>query len=244
MKLLKTAFESIFGRKGKSNSASETEVDKPSSGFVPEPDSEEPSAARVWLKEVSERDFVWKDLGVLAVPSQELFVSDPACGSDYHMRHTASVEAVELHIWVLESGLDHKGFHDHTNGLVWLEANGNRPFTRGTELGFSVGSASLGIGNIEAGQAFTRLTDYELDAGRGDSFDWISPFLQEKPHFARWLEIPPDRHRIFVASTSNDGGFAAVWLHDAHDLLSGVLIDIAGRASDRLFLDKLLPDRS
>jgi len=49
---------------------------------------------------------------------------------------------------------------------------------------------------------------------------------------------------MFIASTGDDGGFAAVWLHDGTDDLSGILVDIAGRESDSLFLDKLLPERA
>lgn len=234
-------FSKLFGRRSESTPSPAGRTDQALSPPAPGPDPAAFSSARDWLEAASERDFVWRDLGELTLPSRAIFVSDPTGGLDYHMRHTAPVEIDSLRVWVFESGPERPSFEAHTNTLVWLEACGTPPVARGSALEFGVDAACLGLGDLETGHAFTRLTDHELDAGRGDSFEWIGPHIREQPHFARWLDIPPDGHRMFVASTGNDGGFAAVWLYDANDALSGILIDIGGRASDARFLDKLLP---
>lgn len=199
--------------------------------------------ARTWLRAASERDDAWQDLGDLGLPSHRIFVGDPTNGHDGHMENVAAIAADTLRVWVLEAGPDQNEFEAHRNALVWLEARGTTPVARGRSLDFGVDAACFAIGDGATGDAFTRLTDIEFDAGRGDSFEWIQPFIQERPHYARWLEIPPHGHPMFVASTGDDGSFAAVWLHDGSDELSGILIDIAGRTSDGLFLDKLLPKR-
>lgn len=202
-----------------------------------------PADARSWLRVASERAFVWRDMGELALPSQHIFVGDPTWGDDYHMKQTAPVDADRVTVWVFESGEESDAFHAHTNALVWLEISGTPPTTRGLALDFGVDAACFAFGDLETGRAFTRLTELESAAGRGDSFEWIGPYINEHPNFARWLSIPPDGQPMFVASTGSDGGFSAVWLHDAQDSLSGILIDIAGRASDLRYLDKLLPPR-
>jgi hypothetical protein len=199
--------------------------------------------ARTWLRTASERDNVWRDFGNLRLPSRRIFVGDPTNGHDGHMENVATIELDALRVWVLEAGPDRNEFEAHRNALVWLEARGTRPVARGRSLDFGVDAACFAIGDGETGDAFKRLTDLELDAGRGDNFEWILPFIQERPHYAGWLEIPPNGHPMFVASTGDDGGFAAVWLHDESDDLSGILVDIAGRESDSLFLDRLLPNR-
>lgn len=160
------------------------------------------------------------------------------------MRASTALDVDSVRVWVFESGPEGSEFEAHTNTLLWLEVLGTPPVTRGSSLDFGVDAACLAFGDLETGHAFTRLSDLEYDAGRGDNFEWLLPHIQEKPHFARWVEIPPDSHRMFIASTGNDGGFAAVWLHDVQDEISGILIDIGGRASDLRFLDKLLPQRS
>lgn len=210
---------------------------------VPVPPADTPATARGWLAAAAARDgCVWRDLGALALPSRRLFIGDPTWGDDYHLRQTASVEMDALRVWVLDSGPNPSTYEAHANTLVWLEALGTPPATRGAALDFGVDAACFALGDVEAGHAFTRLTDHEAAAGRGDSFEWIQPYIQERPHVARWLEIPPDGKRMFVASTGRDGGFAATWLHDRDGALSGILIDILGRAGDGRFLDTLLPE--
>jgi hypothetical protein len=201
------------------------------------------SAARTWLSNASERDFEWADLGELALPSGGIFVGDPTGGHDYHMRATATVEVQALHVWAFHSGAERPDFEARTNTLIWLEASGAQPATRGLSLDFGVDAACLAFGDLETGHAFTRLSDIEYEAGRGDNFAWLMPYIQELPHYAGWADIPPEGLRMFIASTGNDGGFAASWLHDAQGGLSGILIDIGGRASDKTFLDTLLPPR-
>ena len=45
---------------------------------------------------------------------------------------------------------------------------------------------------------------------------------------------------IFVISIGRDGGLKTVWVKDREGRLSGILIDVSGRLSDRIFLDRLL----
>lgn len=202
-----------------------------------------PSDARGWLAQAGERPYIWREHGELALPSREIFVGDPTWGDDYHLRQTGSVDVDALTVWVLDAGPQDSIYASHVNGLVWLQAGGGVPRCVGARLDFGVDAACMALGDVATGRAFAELTDLEQDAGRGDSFDWIQPYLEEHPNYARWLSIPPGGLPMFVASTGNDGGFAAAWLHDEAGALSGILIDIQGRASDGRFLDGLLPPR-
>ncbi|MBU4612533.1 hypothetical protein IMZ29_18875 [Achromobacter sp. GG226] len=203
-----------------------------------------PATAREWLSLTCERPYTWRRAGDLAVPSRRIFVGDPTWGSDAHMEQQGAVSIDSLAVWVLSSGSDPSPYKTDVNGLLWLEANGAVPVAVGHRLDFGVDAACFAVGDVATGQAFTELTDLELDAGRGDSFEWIQPYIQAFPHYARWVSVPPAGLPMFVVSTGNDGGFAAAWLHDAAGALSGILVDIQGRASDRKYLDTLLPARS
>lgn len=202
------------------------------------------SDARVWLERASARPYVWRDLGELALPSREIFVGDPTWGDNYHLTHTGAVDVPALTVWVLASPPTDSPYLSHVNGLLWLEASGDTPVAVGTYLTFGVDAACLGLGDLAAGRAFAELTHLELDAGRGDSFEWLLPHIQAHPHYARWLTIPPAGLPMFVASTGNDGGFGAAWLHGENGALAGILIDIEGRAGDSRLLDTLLPPMS
>jgi len=154
----------------------------------------------------------WKKLGPLALPSGRIFVGDPTGGHDGHMNGAQAVGADALTAWA---------FQDRSTGenhIVWLEATDALPTHKGAQL------------------------DFGVDAGRGDSFDWLVPHLQISPNFSSWVKVPPAGLPMLLISTRADGGYAAVWLLDAQGTLCGILIDISGRASDQLFLDKLLPD--
>ncbi len=215
----------------------------PPSGLPAQPE-DTPTTARGWLAAAAARDgCVWRDLGVLALPSRRLFVGDPTwgttitCARPHRSRWTRCRSGYSIRVrthpltrrtptpWSGWRGWAHRR---RRGGRRWISA---------------VDAACFAVGDIEAGHAFTRLTDHDAAAGRGDSFEWIQPYIQERPHVARWLVIPPDGKRMFVASTGRDGGFAATWLHDRDGALSGILIDILGRAGDGRFLDTLLPER-
>ena len=194
------------------------------------------SAAREWIVETGARKGVWKDHGPIGFPSGRMFVGDPTWGDDYHLRGHMPVPDVPVRVWSYSEG-------GGINFSIWLEAAGTLPASRGEALNFGVDAAVLALGDLETGEAFVALGERRLDAGKGDSFDWIMPHIQAAANFAKWLPIPPDNQPMFLATTNNDGGYAAVWLYDAGGALSGILIDLRGRASDLKFLDVLLPDK-
>jgi hypothetical protein len=200
--------------------------------------AQEPHSAQTWLARQSEREesAVWTQLGELTLPSGRIFVGDPTSGHDDHMQGARAAGVARLEAWTFQDR------ETSANHLIWLEAAGTVPVSKSQMLEFGVDAATIGLGDANTGDLFSALTDRELDAGRGDNFDWIMPHIQESQHFAKWLTIPPNDLHMLIASTANDGGYAAVWLHDTSGALSGILIDITGRTSDQLFLDKLLPD--
>ena len=194
--------------------------------------------ARDWLARAGERSLAWTDHGALTLPSGRLFVGDPTGGGAYHMTATGAVEGPLR----LLTARDPDAPNPDANALIWLEAGGTPPVATGTRLGFGVDGATLALGSVEAGEAFTALEEIELDAGRGDNFDWIMPHIQISNDFAYWLGVPPGDERMFLATTRADGGYEAVWLLDADGAVSGILIDISGRASDGLYIDTTLPE--
>lgn len=103
---------------------------------------------------------------------------------------------------------------------------------------FSIDAACIGVFPAAAYDAFSTLD--RADDGPS-AFDWVSEHIPQIAHFACTLSIPQSETPCFIASTGSDGGYAAAALLDAEGRLSEVLIDIAGRASDRCFIDKLLP---
>lgn len=191
------------------------------------------SAARTWIANASARPGEWREHDRLELTSGRIFVGDPTWGDDYHIRDPRALTGT-LRVFTRSAP---EGY----NLLVWLEANGNRPAHAGKQIEFGVDAATIGLGDMAAGQALVDLGEARQDQDQGDSFDWLMPYIQEQQHFARWLPIPPGDQSIFLVSTGNDGGYAAVWLLDDTGALSGILIDIAGRKPDLLFLDKLLP---
>lgn len=194
------------------------------------------SAARGWIDTASARPGEWREHDGLDLRSGRIFVGDPTWGDDYHIRDPRPLTGT-LRVFT-------RSEPDGANLLIWLEANGNSPTQTGEQIEFGVDAATIGLGDLAAGQALVALGEARQDQGQGDSFEWLMPFLQEQQHFARWLPIPPGDQSIFLVSTGNDGGYAAVWLLDSTGALSGILIDIAGRKPDLKFLDKLLPAAS
>ena len=191
------------------------------------------SPARIWLVESAARPGNWHDHGQLALPSGSIFVGDPTWGDDYHIRDPRRLDA-SLQVFTRTAP-------EGDNLLIWLEANGNRPAKTGDKIEFGVDAATIALGDLGAGQALVDLGTTLQDQGKGDSFEWLMPAIQEQRNFARWLPIPPADQPIFLVSTGNDGGYAAVWLLDERGALSGILIDIMGRQPDLKFLDTLLP---
>ncbi|MFK7938711.1 MAG: hypothetical protein AB8B82_04985 [Roseovarius sp.] len=201
-------------------------------------DAQTSSAARDWIVNAGQRTGTWRDHGRLALPSGRLFVGDPTWGDAYHLRGAKPAPADAVHVWSFGKG------RNGLNYAIWLELAGTTPVKRGEMLEFGVDAAVLALGDYATGQAMVDLGDALIDAGKGDSFDWISPHIQASANFAKWLPIPPQGQQMFLATTNNDGGYGAAWLYDDAGALSGVLIDLRGRASDQTFLDVLLKDGS
>lgn len=190
-----------------------------------------------WLTGASEREGVWRDHGRIEFPSGRLFVGDPTSSSDQHMRDPRAAPAAAGQLYTFGDG------RDGQNYLIWIQFSGQTPVSKGEVLGFGVDAATIGLGSVEAGQALIDLGERNLDAGKGDSFDFLIPHIQATQHFAKWLPLPGSNTSIFLVTTGNDGGLEASWMHDSSGAVSGILIDIRGRSSDGLFLDKLLPIR-
>ena len=191
------------------------------------------SPARQWITDSAARPGDWRELGQLALPSGQIFVGDPTWSDDYHIRDPRRLDGVlQVFTRVAPEG---------ESLLIWLEANGNRPVKTGEKIEFGVDAATIGLGDLAAGQALVSLGEALQEQGKGDSFEWLMPAIQEQQNFARWLPIPPENQPMLLVSTGNDGGYAAVWLLDDRGALSGILIDIAGRKPDLKFLDTLLP---
>lgn len=195
------------------------------------------SAAQQWLASTSGHQATWVDHGMLELPGGQLFVGDPTWGDDSHIKDPRPV-AGPLHVYTLQSPAPAQ------THLLWLEASGTPPTHTAERISFGVDAATVGLGALEAGQALVALGERWLDQGKGDSFEFISPLISAEFHFAKWVEIPPGPEQMFLASTGGDGGLDAVWLRDSGGGLSGILVDLTGRASDRAYLDTLLPPLS
>jgi len=156
-------------------------------------------------------------------------------GDDYHIRDPRTVPAAKGTLYSFSEAVEERNY------LIWIGFTGETPVATGETLGFGVDAAMFALGALEGGQAFVDLGERNIDAGKGDSHDFILPHIDQPHDYAKWLPIPGSRERIFLVSTGSDGGGQATWLIDANGATSGILIDIAGRASDGRYLDKLLP---
>lgn len=190
-------------------------------------------AGRNWIHAASEHSAVWQSSGQLELPSGTIFIGDPSWGGDYHLRGTMAVSADQLDVWLLVSS-DGKQVH-----AVWLEANGNLPVTVSGNIDFGTDSAYFALGDLVTGQAIADIGDLDIPEVP-DSFEFFLPHIQNFGFTAIWLDVPPDDLPVLAVETKQDGGLKAVWTEDIEGDLSGILIDITGRASDQLFLDKLV----
>lgn len=195
------------------------------------------SPARQWLATEAGRPFRWQTFPPLDA-GRGIFVGDPLSQPDTLNKITLPADFTSLTPWVFESGEETEAFYAHTNSLIWLEVSGTKPAFTVLMAEFSIDAACIGVFPAAAYDALGALD--RVDDGPS-AFDWVSDHLPQIAHFACTLPIPQSETPCFIASTGSDGGYAAAALLDAEGSLSGVLIDIAGRACDSRFIDKLLP---
>ena len=193
----------------------------------------EPDAGRNWILATSEHAAKWQPSGQLDLPSGTIFIGDPSWGDDYHLRGAKAVSVAQLDVWLLVSS---NGEQVHA---VWLEANGTLPVTVGEHIDFGTDSAYFALGDLATGQAIANIGDLNLPTVP-DSFEFFLPHIQNFGFTAIWLEVPPNDLPVLAVETKQDGALKAVWTKDRAGDLSGILIDITGRASDQQFLDTLV----
>lgn len=193
-------------------------------------------AARNWISATTGHAAEWQQIGTLPLPSGAIFVGDPSWGGDHHLRGALAVTASDLAVWLLR---DREGGQ---NRAVWLEAAGTLPVQSAETIDFGVDSAYFAFGDRETGLALANIGDLELP-GAPDSFEFFLPHIQREGFSHTRLEVPPTGAPVYAVNTGNDGGLRASWLRDAGGELSGILIDITGRASDRRHIDMLLTAR-
>lgn len=206
--------------------------------------SEVGQEARSYLARLSERQGEWIDHGVIEFPSGEIFFGDPTYGDDYHIRDPRSAPAPTAHLWTYSYDFvwQGDGSTGTQNGIVWIEVSGEKPVRKNERVGFGADAAVIGLGDLDGGRALVALGERWQDAGKGDSFEFLMPILQEGPYmFTKKIPIPQSDTAIYLVTTGTDGGFDAVWLYDADGEVSGILIDIAGCESDLKFIDTLIP---
>ncbi|MFC0501326.1 hypothetical protein [Asaia krungthepensis] len=197
------------------------------------------SAAREWLAIQSGRPFSWTAFDPLP-EGPTLYLGDPLSDIETLGHVTLPEAAFPLTPWVFESGDESDAYYAHTNSLIWLEAAGTMPHTKQMVLEFSVDAGCIGI-FTETGR--TALVKLDAVEGPGTTFEWLTARIPPGAHFAVTLSVSTGHASLFIASTGSDGGFGAASLYDKRGILSGVLIDIAGRAGDRCFIDRLLPEQ-
>lgn len=198
-----------------------------------------PKGAKDWFAQASGRDLVWSDHGPL-ITQGGISVGDPTDGHGNLIQH-GPVEAGQLQVLTATDAAHPND--TNANALLWLEATGSLPVSKGQEIGFGVDAASFALGDAALQDGFQDFSAHLHDEGEGDSFDWVQPHIQASANFAKWVTLPIGDIRMFLVSTRRDGGLAAVSLYGADGQLSGVLIDIMGRVGDLRYLDKDLPPR-
>ena len=199
------------------------------------PASAQENDARDWLLEASGHSAEWRGFGPLSLPSGSIFIGDPSWGDDHHMRGAQAVSVDTLGVWLLVAK---DGAQVHA---AWLEADGGTPAGRTETLSFGTDSAYFAFGDLQTGQDLVDLRDLGLPEAP-DSFEFFLPHIQNFGFTGKWLTVPPSDRPVFAVETKRDGGLEAVWLHSSSGGLSGILIDITGRAGDGRFLDKLIDD--
>lgn len=192
---------------------------------------------RDWIANTSGRDGEWIDYGTISFPSGQIFIGDPSWGGDYHMRGVQDVPVDELRVWMYVSEVSNPKLNQVQT--VWLEALGTTPTTTRSRLGFGTDSAYFAFGDARVGHDLANIGDLGL-AALPDSFEFFLPHIQNYGFAGIALKVPPNNAPVFAVETKRDGGLEAVWTEDSNGEFSGILIDIAGRASDGLYLDKLI----
>lgn len=203
------------------------------------------TAARDYLAAISERQGSWVDHGEVAFPSGQVFFGDPTNGDDTHIRTPRPAPAPDMRIFTYTYQFiwQGDGSTGEQNGILWLEASGLKPVRKSERISFGADSAVIGFGDLDGGRALVELGRSWQDQGKGDSFEFLMPVLEEMPYMAtRKVPIPESDTAIYLVTTGTDGGFDAVWLYDAQGGVSGILVDIAGRESDLKFIDTLIPE--
>jgi hypothetical protein len=197
--------------------------------------ADSPSAAREWIASAKAQGGKWVDSGTFTLPSGQIFIGDPTWASDYHIRDPRPAPAPALRLWTL---------HPADNGYplaVFLENTGLAPVAQSDSISFGVDAAVIGLGDLNAGRALVSWGETLMDQGTGDSLEFLQPALNAPGSAPQKVPVPPDDQPIFLVPTGRDGGLKAVWLMDRNGAVSGILIDITGRAKDGLFVDRLLP---
>lgn len=190
-------------------------------------------AGRSWILDASEHNATWQAFGQLDLPSKTIFIGDPSWGGDHHLRGAQAVSSSQLDVWLLVSN-EQNQVH-----AVWLEANGALPVRSSKSMDFGSDSAYFALGDLATGQALVDIGNLDLPAVP-DSFEFFLPHIQNSGFTGMWLDVPPLNLPVFTVETKRDGGLKAIWAEDIEDNLSGILIDVTGRASDQLFIDKLI----
>lgn len=200
--------------------------------------------SRAYLADLAERRGTWVDHGDIHFPSGQIFFGDPTNGDDTHIRDPRPAAAPKGRLWTHTYDFiwEGDGSTGTQNGIVWIEFSGKMSVRKGERVGFGADAAVIGLGDLDGGKALVALGERWMDEGKGDSFEFLSPILLEGPYmFTKQVPIPQTGTSIHILTTGTDGGFDAVWLYDADDKVSGILIDIAGRESDLKFIDSLIP---
>ena len=193
--------------------------------------------ARDWIVQTSGREGEWIDYGDISFPSGQIFIGDPSWGGDYHMRGVKELPVDHLRIWMYVSEAQNPEVNQVQT--VWLEALGTTPKKIRSAISFGTDSAYFALGDARVGHDLTNIGDLGL-AKLPDSFEFFLPHIQNYGFAGISLEVPPNNFPVFAVETKKDGGLEAVWTEDANGEFSGILIDIAGRAFDGSYLDKLI----
>lgn len=191
---------------------------------------------RDWISAQSGHSATWQSCGSLALPSGTIFIGDPSWGDDYHLRGASPVSAQNLDIWVAVSQPDHRAL------TLWLEASTAPPATVTHHLDFGTDSAYFAFGDLAGGAALLALRDQTIP-GAADSHAFLFPYIAAAPFICLFIPVPPKDLPVFAIDTRADGGLRAVWVADKTGAFTGIMVDIAGRASDARPLDSLLENR-
>lgn len=193
--------------------------------------------ARDWIIEMSGREGEWIDYGEIIFPSGQIFIGDPSWGGDYHMRGAKELPVDHLRIWMYVSEASNPKVNQVQT--VWLEALGTTPKKISSKISFGTDSAYFAFGDARVGYELTNIGDLGI-AQLPDSFEFFLPHIQNYGFTGISLEVPPNNSRVFAVETKRDGGLEAVWTEDVNGEFSGILIDVTGRVSDGIYLDKLI----